>query len=134
MSCKSAIYTASTGPVTVASGGTIPLGSRITWYGNSIALNGNTIACNKQGFYNVNVSITANPTIAGTVTATLYKNGVPYPGATVSDSVTTAGNPVSLPINTQIRVPCDGNTAALTLVLTGNASIVNNTAITVEKV
>jgi hypothetical protein len=134
MSCKSAIYTASTGPVTVASGGTIPLGSVIRKYGCDIALNGNAITCSERGYYDVDVSITANPTVAGTVTATLYNNGVAVPGATASGSVTTAGNPVALPINALVRVPCCGNAATLSLVLTGNASIINNVAVVVEKI
>jgi hypothetical protein len=132
MSC-SAIYTASTGPVTVASGGTIPLGSVIRRYGCAVALNGNAIACSERGYYDVDVSITANPTVAGTVTATLYNNGVAVPGATASASVTTAGNPVALPINALVRVPCCSNAATLSLVLTGNASIVNNVSVVVEK-
>jgi hypothetical protein len=134
MSCKSAINTASTGPVTVASGGTIPMGSIVRRYGDDIALNGNSITCSERGYYDVDVSITANPTVAGTVVATLYNNGVPVPGATASGSVTTAGNPVALPINALVKVACCGNAATLTLVLTGNASIVNNVAVTIEKV
>lgn len=133
MSCNSVLYTASTGPVTVASGGTIPLGSIIRRHGCAIALNGNAIACSDRGYYDVDVSITANPITAGTVTATLYNNGVAVPGATTSGSVSTAANPVALPINAVVRVPCCSNAATLSLILTGNASVVNNVSVTVEK-
>lgn len=134
MSCKSAIYVASTSPATVTSGGTIPLGSVIRRFGSAISLNGNAITCSDRGYYDVDVSITANPVTAGTVAATLYNNGVAVPGATAASSVSTAGNPTALPINALIRVPCCGNSATLSLVLTGNTSVVNNVAMTVEKI
>ena len=99
MSCKSAIFTANTAAQTVPVGGTLALGSIIRRYGCDLNLNGNSITingCNDAGYYDVKASITAAPTAAGTVTASLFRNGVAIPGATASAAVSTAGNPVTL--------------------------------------
>jgi hypothetical protein len=133
MSCKSAIYTANTSPQSVASGGTIALGSVQRRFGDSIRLNGNGITLAERGYYDVDVSVTAAPLVAGTVVVSLYSNGVAVPGAVASGSVTTAGNPVSLSFPAIIRVACCGNPPVLTLTLTGNASTVTNAAVSVAK-
>ena len=59
---------------------------------------------------------------------------MPLTGATATGSVSTAGNPVTLPIQTTIRegCGCDGGTA-LTVVLVSGASTVSNVALRVEK-
>jgi hypothetical protein len=134
MSCKSALYAANTTPQTVASGGAIAPGGIIRKFGHAIALSGNGIGLYEPGFYEVDVSATASPTVAGTVSVSLQNGGVAVPGAISSGSVSTAGNPTTLTINSIIRVFCGGNTATLTLVLGGNASIVNNVAVTVTKI
>jgi hypothetical protein len=133
MSCKTAIYTANTGPQTVASGGTISPGGVIRRYGQGITLSGNNITLSAPGYYLVNVSVTASPTVAGTVNVALQNSGVAVPGAISSGSVSTAANPTTLSFPAVIRVPCGGNLATLTLVLGGNASIVNNVALSVIK-
>ena len=81
MSCKSALYTAMQTPTAVAVDGVIPLGSLIRRYGCDITLNGNAVNIVGKGYYDVDTSITVAPTAAGTVTATLYKDGVAVPGA-----------------------------------------------------
>ena len=84
MSCKSALYTALQTPTAVAVDGVIPLGSLIRRYGCDISLNGNAVNLSGAGYYDVDASITVAPTAAGTVTATLVKDGVAIPGATAS--------------------------------------------------
>lgn len=84
MSCKSALYTAMQTPTEVAVNGVIPLGSLIRRYGCDITLNGNAANIVGNGYYDVDASITVAPTAAGTVTATLYKDGIAVPGATAS--------------------------------------------------
>lgn len=76
MSCKSALYTAMQTPTEVAVNGVIPLGSLIRRYGCDITLNGNAANIVGNGYYDVDASITVAPTAAGTVTATLYKDGI----------------------------------------------------------
>ena len=81
MSCKSAIYTVSTAVQAVVAGNSLSLGSTIRRFGCSTTLSGNAIALNAPGYYDVDVSVTAIPTAAGTVSVTLFQDGVAVPGA-----------------------------------------------------
>ena len=132
MSCKSALYTAMQTPTEVAVNGVIPLGSLIRRYGCDITLNGNAANIVGNGYYDVDASITVAPTAAGTVTATLYKDGIAVPGATAS-AAGAAGAPVVLAFPALVRQACASG-AALTLVLTGAASTVSNVALRVQRV
>lgn len=134
MSCKSAIYTANTGARVVAVGAIIPLGSIIRRFGCSVNLNGNGINLTDAGYYDISASITAAPIAVGTVTVTLFRNGVAVPGATASAAVSTAGNPVNLSISALVREGCCADGGTLTLVLTGASSTVSNIALVVEKI
>ena len=117
MSCKSALYTAMQTPTAVAFDGVIPLGRLLR----------------RKGYYDVDASITVAPTAAGTVTATLYKDGVAVPGATAS-AAGAAGAPVVLAFPALVRHACCASGAALTLVLTGAASTVSNVALRVQRI
>lgn len=134
MSCKSALYTANTGAQDVSVGGTINLGSIVRRFGKCVSLNGAGITIMDQGYYDVDVSVTSAPTAAGTVTVTLYKDGVEVPGATASATAAAAGNPVNLSISSLIRHFCACSGTTLTLVLTGAAASVTNVAVTVERI
>lgn len=130
---KSAIYTAMTIPTAVAVNGTLPLGTTIRRFGCNLAQDGNTISVTGKGYYLVNVSVTAAPTVAGSVTITLYKDGVPATGATATSSVSTAGNLTAIPITAIVRNACDCDSSILSFVLTGTDSTVSNVAVTVAK-
>ena len=134
MSCKSAIYTANATTQPLVVGNTIALGSIIRRFGCSVNLNGNGINLREAGYYDVKASVTAAPTAVGTVTATLFRNGVAVPGATASASVSTANNSVTLPIVALVRENCCDEDSTLTLVLSGTNSNVANVAVVVEKV
>ena len=131
---KSLIQTVNQSTQSVANNSIIELGSVIRRFGCNCRLNGNAIEVSGEGYYKVDANITLAPTAAGNVTVALYRNGVPLTGATATGSVSTAGNPVTLPIQTTIREGCccDGGTA-LTLVLVSGASTVSNVAMRVEK-
>ena len=133
MSCKSALYTAMQTPTAVAVNGVIPLGSLIRRYGCDISLNGNAVNITGTGYYDVDASITVAPTAAGTVTATLFKDGVAVPGATAS-AAAAAGAPVTLAFPALVRQPCCASGVALTLVLTGAAATVSNVALRVQRI
>ena len=133
MSCKSAIYTANTTADVTAIGSTIPFGSIIRRFGQNIDLSGTAINLCGRGYYDVDISITANVTAVGTITVTLLKDGVAVPGATASESVSTAGDAVNLSIDALVREQCCDSTSTLTLVLTGAAATVTNVAAVVEK-
>ena len=137
MSCKSALYAAMQTPTAVAVDGVIPLGSLIRRYGCDLSLNGNAvnIAGGNQsaGYYDVDASVTVTPTAAGTVTITLYKDGVAVPGATAS-AAGAAGAPVVLAFPALVRQVCCAAGSALTLVLTGAAATVNHVALRVQRI
>ena len=138
MSCKSALYAAMQTPTAVAVGGVIPLGSLIRRYGCDVSLNGNAVNIvggnQAAGYYDVDASITVAPTAAGTVTVTLYKDGVAVPGATASATAAAADDVVDLNIPALVRQVCCAAGSALTLVLTGAAAAVNNVAVRVQRI
>ena len=133
MSCKSALYAAMQTPTAVAVDGVIPLGSLIRRYGCDVALNGNAVNITGAGYYDVDASVTVSPAAAGTVTITLYKDGVAVPGATASETAAANGT-VDLSIPALVRQVCCASGSALTLVLTGAAATVNNVALRVQRV
>ena len=133
MSCKSALYAAMQTPTAVAVDGVIPLGSLIRRYGCDVALNGNAVNIAGAGYYDVDASVTVTPTAAGTVTITLYKDGVAVPGATASETAAVNGT-VDLSIPALVRQVCCAAGSALTLVLTGVAATVNNVALRVQRI
>lgn len=130
---RSAIYTANTGSQAVAVGGNINLGGIVRRFGCAVDLNGGTINLTEPGYYDVDISITAEPTAAGTVTATLYNGGIAVPGATASATAAAAGDPVNLSVDAMVRVPCCGNSGSLSVVLSGGAATVTNIVAVVEK-
>lgn len=133
MSCKSALYAAMQTPTAVAVDGVIPLGSLIRRYGCDVALNGNAVNITGAGYYDVDASVTVTPIAAGTVTITLYKDGVAVPGATASETAAANGT-VDLSIPALVRQVCCAAGSALTLVLTGVAATVNNVALRVQRI
>ena len=130
---RSAIYTANTGSQAVAVGEAINLGGIVRRFGCAVDLNGGTINLTEQGYYDVDISITAEPTAAGSITATLYNGGIAVPGATASATAAAAGDPVNLSIDAMVRVPCCGNSGSLSVVLSGGAATVTNIVAVVEK-
>lgn len=133
MSCKSALYAAMQTPTAVAVDGVIPLGSLIRRYGCDVALNGNAVNITGAGYYDVDASVTVSPAAAGTVTITLYKDGVAVPGATASETAAANGT-IDLSIPALVRQVCCAAGSALTLVLTGVAATVNNVALRVQRI
>ena len=131
---KSLIQTVNQSSQTVANNSIIELGSVLRRFGCNCRLNGNAIEVSGEGYYKIDANVTLAPTAVGNVTVAVYKNGVALTGATATGSVSTAGQSVTLPIQTTIREGCccDGGTT-LTLVLVSGASTVTNVAMRVEK-
>ena len=129
---KSAIYTTNVSNPTVAAGGIVPVGSTTRRYGCNIRQDGNAITLCGQGYYLVNVSATVAPTAAGTVSLTAQKDGVAIIGATAAQTVAANGE-ANLNITAIVRNACGCDGSLLSLVLDGVASVVNNLAVTVEK-
>lgn len=137
MSCKSALYAAMQTPSAVAVGGVIPLGSLIRRYGCDLSLNGNAVnitgGTQSAGYYDVDASLTVAPAAVGTVTVTLFKDGVAVPGATAS-ATAAASDALDLNITALVRQVCCAAGSALTLVLTGAAASVENVALRVQRI
>ena len=138
MSCKSALYAAMQTPSAVAVGGIIPLGSLIRRYGCDVSLNGNAVNITggnqSAGYYDVDASLTVAPAAVGTVTVTLFKDGVAVPGATASATAAAADDALDLNITALVRQVCCAAGSALTLVLTGAAASVDNVALRVQRI
>lgn len=133
MSCKAAIYTANTGAQALQIGSVLSLGSIIRRFGCGVNLNGNGIVIDREGYYDVDASITATAAAAGTVTVTLLRDGVAVSGAVASATAAAAGT-VALPITALVRQSCGcSGGSTLTLVLGGTAATINNVALKVIK-
>lgn len=137
MSCKSVLYSAMQTPTAVAVDGVIPLGSLIRRYGCDLSLDGNAVNITggnqSAGYYDVDASVTVAPAAVGTVTVTLFKDGVAVPGATAS-ATAAANDALDLNITALVRQVCCAAGSALTLVLTGAAASVENVALRVQRI
>mgnify|MGYP003292102879 CR=1 FL=1 len=94
--------------------------------------NGQTFQLNKPGYYYVTFNTTFTTEATGEATVELQNNGLVVPGATGTETVTTAGDSNSISFATIVRVlpSCNviDNTARLTFVATGialNATVAN---------
>ncbi len=129
---KSAIYTTNVSNPAVEVGGIVPVGSTTRRYGCNVRQDGNAITLCGQGYYLVNASATVAPSAAGTVSLTAQKDGVAIIGATASQTVAASGV-ANLNITGIVRNACGCDGSLLSLVLGGVASVINNLAVTVEK-
>ena len=134
MSCKSAIYTANTTATAVSVNGIIPLGETIRRFGTNLSQSGNTITAQGRGYYDVNVSVSAEATAAGDVTVSLLADGSPVPGATATESAAAAGDIVNLAFPGMIRLLRECDSSNLVLQLTDGAATMQNVAVLIEKV
>ena len=131
---KSAIYTVNQSSQSVEPTGVVNLGSIVRRYGCNLNLSGNSILVDGVGYYSIDCNVVATIPTAGTLTATLFKNGVAIPGATASADTAADGDVVTLPISIMIRESCSCNDASsITCVLTGVASTVSNISMRVVK-
>ena len=134
MSCKAAIYVSNTGSQTVPDSGVISLGSIIRRFGCGVNLNGNGIAIDREGYYDVSASLSIAAGAAGPVTVTLFRDGVAVPGATATVTAAAAGDIVNLSIEALVRqAGCCAGGSTLTLSIVGVGGTVNNVALKVIK-
>ena len=130
---KSLIQVTNQSNQTVANNSIIGLGSTQRRYGCNLRLSGNGIEVTGEGYYKVDASVSVAPTSAGAVTVAIYDDGIQIPGA-IAYTTGTAGDPVSVSINTTIRQSCCcDNADNLTLVLIAGAGTVQNVSLRVEK-
>lgn len=134
---RSALYTVNSSTQALTDGSLLNLGSIIRRFGCNCNLSGNAIRIQGEGYYTVDASIIIAPTAAATtLTLTLLKDGVAVPGGIARTAVTTAGNPVTVPIAAMIKenCACCDDASNLTIALTGGAATVTNVAVVTEKI
>ena len=129
---KSLIQTANPTTQAVAVNGIISLGSVLRRFGCNCRLSGNAIELSGCGYYKVDAAVTVEPTAIGDTTVALYADGIQIPAALGSGNAAAAGDPVTVPITTTVRLREDGTTS-LTFVLTEGAGDVTNISARVEK-
>ena len=131
---RALLQTVNTGVQDVDANGIINPGSALRRFGCSIRLNGNAILIDAEGYYTINAAVTLAPVAAGEVSAALYLDGVQIPGAVGTGTAAAAGNSVTVPIITTVRMGCAcAGANNLTLVLGDAAASVSNVSLRVEK-
>ena len=131
---KSLIQTTNTSQPTLAVNSVIPLGSVLRRFGCNCRLNGTAIEIEGEGYYAVDLDVTATPTATGDVTVTLFKDGVAIPSATATVTTGAVSETVTLPITTTVRVGCNCfGASSLTAVLVEGAGVINNVSMRVIK-
>lgn len=131
---RSLIQVANPSSQTVVLNGIIPLGSTQRRFGCDLRLSGNGIEIDGTGYFTVDCTVSVAPTAIGDVTVALYNNGVQIPGAIAYGEVSTAGNAVTLALNTTIRRGCCCDSGDnLTCVLLAGPGTVQNISLRVEK-
>lgn len=130
---KSLIQVANQSSQAIADNSIISLGSTQRRFGCNCRLSGNGIEISGQGYYTIDADVSIVPTEAGAVTVALYNDGIQIPGAIAFDTG-TAGDPISLSINTTIRQGCCCDSADnITLMLIEGAGSVENVSVRVVK-
>lgn len=128
---KSALYATNTADQTIPVNGVISFGEPIRRFGNNCHISGGNVVLMGCGYYHFNVGISMQGTAAGTAVITLYKDGIPIPGATAEYS-TVSGGVYSTDLSCIVRNTrcCD---ATVTAVITGISVDVTNASATVVK-
>lgn len=135
MSCNSAIYTANTTPQELLGNAQIPFGAIVRRYGQNVNLDGFGITLCGKGYYKCDCSVTLEPTAIGNVSAQLYLNGEPYPGAIATGYSAAAGNPVNLSFPAIIRLyGCCEDSAMLSVRLGEEGATIQNMAFSAVKI
>ena len=131
---RSLIQTTNQTTQPVSLNGIISLGSVLRRFGCNLRLSGNAIECVGEGYYTISCNVSVAPTVAGDVAVALYDNGVQIPGAIAYGTVSTAGDLITLPIETTIRQGCCCDSAeSITAVLLAGAGDVANVGLRIEK-
>lgn len=131
MSCA-AIYTANTASQTVGVNTAVNIGTIQRRFGCALNAGATSISINKSGYYAVTAIITFIAPAAGDAALSLQQNGAQVPGATVSDTVTTATTEQNTMTLTAIVRSISGNDT-LTFLNTGIAITPSNVAVSVVK-
>lgn len=127
---KSAIYSATTVPQTIAAGGAVSLGQTVHKCGCGIESNDGRILLHGTGYYSVTITMSVTPAAAGDVTLTLMQDGIAVPGAvTIVNSTTAKG----ATIEAIVRIVCPRNANSVLTVVSDTAASVLAVSAVVER-
>lgn len=134
---KASIYAVNTTATSVVSNGTLPITTVVRRpCNNNVSLVNNGIAVQDRysSYYEVTVNATFTAPVAGDVTIALYQNGTAIPGATATETITTATTEYRN-VSFTALVKATGNcyTDSLTIVDTGVGITLTNLGIVVTK-
>lgn len=104
MTLKSAISTSLITPADVTVGNAIPIGDVIHEFGCGTAHNPSSLLLNGIGYYDVSAEFTVTPSATGTVTITMYEDGIPTASKAMSTAVADAS--VNMSLNALVKLPC----------------------------
>lgn len=132
----SVLYLVNNTTQTVLENGTVVPGTVVHRNCQSQAtLSGNSINIVGTGYFNVDVSVTLAGSEAGNAVIQLYKDGAAVPGATGTQTITTASTEyrtISFSAEILRQCACAGMTS-ITLVNTGIGVTITNVAIRVKR-
>ena len=130
---NSLIYLVTPTLASILADGIIPLSTIARRRSYAIQQSNDSILLNAPGYYKVSINITFTAPTAGDVTVELRQDGVAVPGATATETITTATTEVrTISFDAIVRVPCCGAPSTLTFVNTGVAISSSNIAVNVE--
>ena len=130
---NSLIYLVTPTLASILADGIIPLSTIARRRSYAIQQSNDSILLNAPGYYKVSLNITFTAPEAGDVTVELRQDGVAVPGATATETITTATTEVrTISFDVIVRVPCCGAPSTLTFVNTGVAISSSNIAVNVE--
>ena len=131
---RSLIQTANPSTQSLIANSVINLGTVLRRYGCNLRLSGNGIETVGEGYYEINATVTVEPTAIGNVTVTMLVDGNAIPAAIASGYASVANTPVTLPIIATIRKGCRCDGASnITFVLTEGDGDVTNISVRVIK-
>lgn len=130
---NSLIYLVTPTLASILADGILPLSTIARRRSSAIQQSNDSILLNAPGYYKVSLNITFTAPAAGDVTVELRQDGVAVPGATATETITTATTEVrTISFDVIVRVPCCGAPSTLTFVNTGVAISSSNIAVNVE--
>lgn len=131
---KSAIYAVNTEVGSAVPTGVIfPIEDIVRRFGNNVNLVNSGIVLKGSGYYSVSVNLTLTATAADEMTATLFQDGMPVPGATASVTMAAVGDVATLSIDALVRVLGYCDTSVLTVRLSSQPVTNVSSSIEVEK-
>lgn len=136
MGCSSAIYAANSNsqPVVATIPEIINFGQVVRAFGPNTNISGGNVTINNAGYYVGDTNFTITSTAGTTVNIQILKDGVPVPGASVSETLGTGTTVVALSVPFMVRSTCCVESTITAVITSTAAATVDNAAILIRKV